>query len=196
MKDFDHLLAVWQGQPKQVQLSVDDMLKQIKKGIGKIKFKLLLGLTGVAVAVIALIGVGLFAHIHSTLTYIGLVIWIVSIISYMVLQTGDYKTIANLDATIDPALYLNKLQRYKKRRAYTYGKFFYYYAIAVSIGVMFYSNEVLYKTSASFKSGFYAGWVGYMFFVLLYLKDKLVAKENRRIADLIEKLERLQQQFE
>jgi ribosomal protein S18 acetylase RimI-like enzyme len=36
MKDFDHLMSVWQGQPKQDQLSVDDVLKQVKKGIRSI----------------------------------------------------------------------------------------------------------------------------------------------------------------
>lgn len=32
MKDFDHLMSVWQGQPKQEQLSVEETLKQVKKG--------------------------------------------------------------------------------------------------------------------------------------------------------------------
>jgi uncharacterized protein YfbU (UPF0304 family) len=32
MKDFDHLMSVWQAQPKQDQLSVDEVLKQVKKG--------------------------------------------------------------------------------------------------------------------------------------------------------------------
>jgi hypothetical protein len=33
MKDFDHLMSVWQGQPKQEHPSVDEVLKQVKKDI-------------------------------------------------------------------------------------------------------------------------------------------------------------------
>lgn len=34
MKDFEHLMTVWQGQPVKEQLSVDEALKQVKKGWG------------------------------------------------------------------------------------------------------------------------------------------------------------------
>ena len=33
MKEFEHLMSVWQGQPKPGRLSVDEALKQVKKGI-------------------------------------------------------------------------------------------------------------------------------------------------------------------
>ncbi len=44
MKDFEHLMSVWQGQPKQDQLSVDEVLKQVKKGIRSITSQLYWGI--------------------------------------------------------------------------------------------------------------------------------------------------------
>jgi hypothetical protein len=40
MKDFDHLMSVWQAQPKKEHLSVDEVLKQVKKGIRSITSRL------------------------------------------------------------------------------------------------------------------------------------------------------------
>jgi hypothetical protein len=44
MKDFDHLMSVWQEQPKKDQLSVDDVLKQVKKGMSAMSRKLFWGI--------------------------------------------------------------------------------------------------------------------------------------------------------
>ena len=40
MKEFEHLMSVWQEQPKKDQLSVDDVLKQVKKGMNSMGRKL------------------------------------------------------------------------------------------------------------------------------------------------------------
>jgi hypothetical protein len=40
MKEFEHLMSVWQGQPATDKLSVDEALKQVKKGIRGITNKL------------------------------------------------------------------------------------------------------------------------------------------------------------
>ena len=59
MKDFEHLISVWQGQPKQEQLSVDEALKQAKKGIRSITSQLYWGIVAM-VAVLLLTFVILF----------------------------------------------------------------------------------------------------------------------------------------
>lgn len=51
MKDFDHLMSVWQGQPKPDQLSVDEVLKQVKKGIRSITQKLYWSIVAMVVTV-------------------------------------------------------------------------------------------------------------------------------------------------
>ncbi|GAB2688192.1 hypothetical protein GCM10027037_08280 [Mucilaginibacter koreensis] len=196
MKDFNDLLSVWQGQPKQVRLSVDDVLKQVKKGVNKLKSKTLIGLIAVGISMAVIVAVALFMPIKSQLTYIGLAVWIVSFAIVIVMQMGDYRTIATLDATTDPPTYISHLKLYKKRRAVMNGRFFYYYALAVSFGVMFYSFEFISRSSIYIMIGFYVGWLVYLAFVLFFLKKKLIERENRRVADLLDQLERLQQQFE
>ena len=49
MKDFEHLMSVWQGQPKQDQLSVDEALKQVKKGVRSITSQLYWGIVAMVV---------------------------------------------------------------------------------------------------------------------------------------------------
>jgi hypothetical protein len=48
MKDFDHLMSVWQGQPKRDQLSVDEVLKSVKKDIRGIAGRLYWGIVAIA----------------------------------------------------------------------------------------------------------------------------------------------------
>ena len=196
MKDFNDLLSVWQEQPKLVKLSVEDVLKQVKKGVNKLKNKTLLGLVAVGASLTLIVLVALFMPIHHTLTYVGLGVWIISFAIVIVMQMGDYKTISTLDATMDPAAYISHLKLYKKRRALMNGRFYYYYALAVSIGLMLYSNEFTSHNSTVFMVGFYTGWLVYLAFVLFYLKRKLIERENNRIAELLNKLEKLQGQFE
>jgi len=60
MKDFDQLMSVWQGQPKQDQLSVDDVLKQVKKGMTTMSRKLLWSIVSMSISLVVVLGVMLF----------------------------------------------------------------------------------------------------------------------------------------
>jgi MFS family permease len=196
MKDFDHLLSVWQGQPKRVRLSVDDVLKLVKKGLSKLKARLLTGVIAVALSMLGIILIALFSPIHHDLTYVGLGIWLIVMFAFILLQIGDYRVISSLDITTDPATYLSHMKLYKKRRAYMNGRFYYYYALAISIGVALYADEFIGHKSLTFKYYFYIFWLLYLAFVTFYWKKKLIAREDKRVAELIERLENLRKQFE
>jgi hypothetical protein len=195
MKDFEHLMTVWQGQPVKEQLSVDEALKQVKKGMGSIRFKALSGIVSITVALVVIIAVFVFSALTSWASYAGLLILIIGMGMYLSLQIGDYRTISNQDPTIDPVQYLLTLKLYQKRRAYLYGRFYYLYAIMVAIGIAFYTVEIMEGRSLTGKIIYYSFSAAFILFCSLFLKDRIMRNEQEKVNLLIEKLERLQEQF-
>ena len=196
MKNFDHLLSVWQEQPKLPKLSVDDVLKQVKKGINKLGIRVLWSIISISVAIATTAGLTLFAVFENRLSYIGLFVLLIGMIVYLVLQIGDYRTIARHDLTLNPGAYLNSLKEYQKRRAYLYGRFYYAFVLMICVGISLYTVEVLNNKPFIFRVIYYAVCTAYILFCTFYLKDKLIQREEKRVSYLIERLERLEEQFE
>jgi uncharacterized membrane protein YbaN (DUF454 family) len=196
MKDFEHLMTVWQGQPVKEQLSVDEALKQVKKGVVGLRAKTLQGIIGISIALAVMVASLLFAVFTSWASYIGLVTLIIGMSIYLSLQIGDYRTIASHDPTVDPVNYLDTVKLYQKRRAYLYDKFYYIYAIITTIGIGFYAVEVLENKTLIVKLIYYSLTAAFIIFCSLFLKDRLISSEKEKVKLIIEKLERLKDQFE
>ena len=196
MKDFDDLLTVWQGQPVKEQLSVDEVLKTIKKGVNGLSRKLMWGIVAIVITTSIVVYLALFGVFMTWTSDVGLLVLSFGMINYLVLQVGDYRTISSHDPTIDPVSYLDTLKTYQKRRAYLYGRFWYIFALITTAGLSFYTYEVLERQSTKVKVICYVMWFAYVMFATLFLKDRIIKSENEKVSLLIEKLERLKDQFE
>ncbi|EHQ25135.1 hypothetical protein [Mucilaginibacter paludis] len=196
MKDFEHLMTVWQNQPVKEQLSVDEALKQVKKGMSGLRLKTMQGIIGISIALAVIVISLLFAVFTSWASYIGLLALIIGMSIYLSLQIGDYRTISSHDPTIDPVKYLDTLKIYQKRRAYLYDRFYYIYAAIITIGIGFYTVEALEGKALLVKLVYYALTTAFIVFCSLFLKDRIISNEKEKVKLIIEKLERLKDQFE
>jgi hypothetical protein len=196
MKEFEHLMQVWQGQPTREKLSVEDVLKQVKKGMGLLARRLMLGLVVIAVTTAIVIYLAVFGAFTSWTSHVGLLILTAGMVMYLTLQIGDYRTIARHDPTLDPANYLNTLKIYQRRRAHLYGWFWYAFAMIVTAGMSLYTFEVLQGQTLPVKIISYSFWTAYILFATFYLKDRIVKHENEKVDLMIERLERLKNQFD
>src|SRR5437879_3289595 len=155
MKDFEHLISVWQGQPKQEQLSVDEVLKQVKKGIRGITNQLYWGIVAM-IAVLVLTFVILFFFVfQSWLTYVGIFTMLVTMMLYAMMIIRNYRILNKRDATLNPNEYLQDLKQYQKNRAKITGWFYYIYLLLISAGLSLYFVEVLQNASTLYKIGVY-----------------------------------------
>jgi len=196
MKDFDHLMSVWQEQPKRDQLSVDDVLKQVKKGISGMSSKLFWNITGMGVCLAGLFAAMLFFVFTSIITYIGMVIILITMALYIMMMVRDYRIISKQDVTINPAEYLQSLKEYQKNRTEVYGWLYYLYVILMSTGLLLYFFEVLQSTSAAFKTLAYGGYIAFILFCSFYIRSHFVKTEQEKLNLLIDRLVRLQEQFD
>lgn len=196
MKDFDHLMSVWQEQPKPDQLSVDDVLKQVKKGMNSLSRKLLWNITSMGISFVGLLVVMLFLVFTSWVTYLGIVIIMVTMMLYVMMMIRDYRIISKQDVTINPANYLQDLKIYQKNRAVVYGWLYYLYVVLISTGLLLYFFEVLQSASAMFKIVAYGLTTAWLMFCTFYLKGRFVKGEQEKLNLMIDRLIRLQNQFD
>ncbi|HEX3385277.1 MAG TPA: hypothetical protein VHS53_08820 [Mucilaginibacter sp.] len=195
MKDFDHLMSVWQGQPKQDQLSVDEALKQVKKGVRGIKSQLYWGIVA-TLTVIALTFVITFFFVFKWLTYLGLFIMLITMLLYAVRVIRDYRILNRRDATINPVEYLQDLKHYQRNRAKITGWFFYLYLLLISLGLSLYFVEILQNASTFYKVAIYSLTILWFLFLTFYYKKRIFRSEEEKLNLIIDRLERLQGQFE
>jgi hypothetical protein len=196
MKDFEHLVSVWQGQPKPDRLSVDEALKQVKKGLNNLSSNVLWGIVSICAAMAAIFGLALFAVFEKGMSYIGLFTILAGLIMYLFLAVGDYRTLSRHDITANPAFYLNTLKEYQRRRANLYGRFYYIFLLIIALGVSLYTVEILEHKAMLIKILYYGFCIAYFLFFTFYVKDKIVQNEHKKVNAIIERLERLQGQFE
>lgn len=196
MKDFDHLMSVWQEQPKKDQLSVDDVLKQVKKGISGLSNKLFWGIVIMAASFVGLFMVMLFFVFTSWVTYAGIIIILITILMYGMVMVRDYRVISKQDITTNPTEYLQSLKEYQKNRATAYGWLFYLYVIFISCGLVLYFFEVLQSASTAFKIAAYGFSAVWFLFCTFYLKGRFAKSEQDKVNLMIDRLIRLQNQFD
>jgi Ca2+/Na+ antiporter len=196
MKDFDQLMSVWQGQPKPDQLSVDDVLKQVKRGIRGITTRLYWGI----VAMIALIAcafiITFFFSFRSTATTIGILIILVTMLMYLSLIVRHYHILNKHDLTQNPTAYLNTLKEYQRNRSKVIGWFYYVFLLLISTGLALYFIEVLEKAPVYFKIITYGSTIIWFLFITLYLKPRMFKNEEEKLNLMIDRLIRLQEQFD
>ncbi|WP_158828224.1 hypothetical protein [Mucilaginibacter lacusdianchii] len=196
MKDFDHLLSVWQAQPKPDKLEVDRVLKQVKKGTGDLSRKLMWNITGMLTTTGILLAIILFLPFEYWTTYAGGFTIILAVIICTCLMIRDYRILTKHDVTIAPGEYLQSLQEYQRGRARMYGWIYYIFTLMLSIGLSLYFFEVLSALSPKAKIIAYTGNIAWLLFITFYLKDRIFKREQEKLNLMIERLTRLQNQFE
>ncbi|WP_183560101.1 hypothetical protein [Mucilaginibacter sp. SP1R1] len=196
MKDFDHLMSVWQGQPKPDQLSVDEVLKQVKKGIRSITTKLYWTIVAMVVIAVFAFIITFFLAFKSWVTTVGILIVLVTMLMYLSLIVRHYHILSKRDATLNPSEYLESLKAYQKNRTKVIGWFYYTYILLISAGLALYFIEVLETASLPFKLVTYGSTIIWFLFTTFYLKPRMFKNEEEKLNLMIDRLVRLKEQFD
>lgn len=196
MKEFEHLMSVWQTQPKPDKLSVDHVLKQVKKGVGGISRKLLWNIVSMTISSVFILYLFLFFPFAYWTTYSGILIILSSVVVYTYVMVRDYRLLHKHDATLSPAEYLQSLKEYQRNRAKMFGWMYYVYMLLLSIGLSLYLIEVLNATEPVNRWIACIAIIAWLLFVTFYLKDRIFKNEQGKLNLMIDRLERLQNQFE
>ena len=197
MKDFDHLMSVWQDQPvHHDKLSVDNVLKQVKKDVSAIANKLRWSIMAVIALLISTFAVLCFLVFNSWMTYAGILIMMTCMLMYFMLIIRHYRILNKHDATSSPTEYLVDLHEYQKERGKVTGWFFYIFVLMIGVGLLLYFYEVLATFPLYGKITVYGLTVVWLMFCTFYLKRRIFASEQEKLNMMIDRMERLKSQFE
>jgi Ca2+/Na+ antiporter len=196
MKDFDHLMSVWQTQPKKEHLSVDEVLKLVKKGVRGITSKLYWAIVAMIVTIAGAFILMFFMAFKSPATILGILIMVITMAMYLYLMIRHYHILSKHDLTQNPTDYLNSLKEYQKDRSKVIGWFYYIYILMLSAGLGLYFIEVLEHAPLYFKLITYGSTFIWFLFTTFYLKPRMFKNEEEKLNLMIDRLERLQEQFD
>jgi membrane protein YdbS with pleckstrin-like domain len=196
MKDFDHLMSVWQAQPKKEHLSVDEVLKQVKSGVRGLTNRIYWSIVAMVVIIAFAFIITLFGAFNSWVTTVGILIVLVTMLMYLTLIIRHYHILSKQDATVNPTEYLDSLKEYQRNRSKVIGWFYYIYTLLISAGLALYFVEVLQNASGVFKGVTYGSIIIWFLFTTFYLKPRMFKNEEEKLNLMIDRLVRLQDQFD
>jgi len=199
MQEFDHIEALWAKHTVDVSISADDMLKQAKKEVNGIRTKSLLNIGGMILSFIAVVGLWaalwLFFDFQSWTTHIGIGIIVIAVAVYTVILYNNYRIISKSDFTVNPNEFISSLKKYQLDRFALYNKLYWFYTIALSLGMVFFFVEVLGHMEVWAQLIFIVISFGWMIFCSTLVRKAVIKRDKERIALLIEKFERISGQF-
>lgn len=195
MQEFNHIEALWAKHTVDVKISADDMLKQAKKDVNSMRTKSLLNILGMSLSIIAVAAVWFLYDFTSIATHIGISIIILAVAVYTVILYFNHRVIAKNDFTENPNIFLQNLKIYQLQRHQLYNRLYWFYAFALSLGMGLYFYEILPNFELWLQVLILFLSFGWVVFCSTLLRKAVIKRDKERIALLIEKFERISNQF-
>jgi membrane protein YdbS with pleckstrin-like domain len=195
MQEFDHIQSLWQSHSVEVKISSDEMLQQAKKEVNAIRNKSFFNIIGMMISFVAIAVLWLFFDFNSWTTHAGLTLFLSAIAVSTFTLYRSHRLLAQHDFTTDPNEFLNSLKSYQLSRYNLYSKMYWVYAILLSFGIAMYFFEILSYFDLWAQLLIILFCFGWIIFCSTLVRKSVMKKEKERIALLIEKFERIENQF-
>ena len=196
MKDFEALKSIWHGQIALPKVSHDDVLKKVRKTQSGLASKLLIEMIGMIIAAIILLYVWIESEFTMWTTHLAMLIFISCCTYYIIAMIQNYRRI-NYSKLLDkPECYISYLKNYKHARYVFNTRNYKIYSIFFTIGFVLYFIKIsflipLWITVLGIVFTFL--WIALCYFVLMRI---YIRREEAKLEEMIENLERLHKQFE
>ena len=196
MKDFEALRSIWHDQVALPKVSHEDVLKKVSKTKKGLASRLLIEMSGMALATVMLIYVWIESPFKMWTTHFAMVIFVLCCLYYIVVLIGNYRKIAYNNLLDKPEEYIIHLKKYKHDRFIFNTRKYTIYTIFFTAGFILYFVEIaflasLWVTIAGVVFTFL--WIALCYFVLMRI---YIRKEESNLEEMIHNLERLEKQFE
>ena len=196
MKDFEALKDIWHNQVVLPKISHEDVLRKVRKTKNGFANKLLIELIGMCLAIGMLSYVWLSSPFKMWTTHVAMVIMISCCLYYLYVQIRDYNRIKDDSLLLSkPEEYIDYLKSYRSARYNLNTSKYKVYTWFLSIGFLFYFIEISFLASPWVTvAGIVATalWILFCYFVLM---KRYIRKEEAKLEEMIQNLERLQKQF-
>lgn len=196
MQDFDALKNIWQQEQKNVMPEAKQILERIGSTKNSLAINLRRAIVQLIPAFIVVIIIAVFIKFNSTITYIGILVILISITVYGYFILKHYLSLAKDYSMLKPADYLAVMQKqFKVRRKFnTIGGMV--YSLILYVGIILYMVEVASYLSPVLQITGYALTTIWFLYVYFFLSKKVIKKENEQFESIINQLKKLAGQFD
>jgi len=195
MKDFEALKSIWHDQIALPKVSHEDVLKKVSKTKTGLASRLLIEMLGMVLATALLIYVWIETPFQMWTTHLAMIIFLGCCLYYIIALIGNYRRIT-YDSLLDkPGEYILYLKKYKHDRFVFNTRKYRSYSICFTIGFILFFIEIAFLAAlwvTIFGVIFTFLWIALWYFVLMRV---YIRKEESKLEDMIENLERLERQF-
>lgn len=171
------------------------MLQQAKKEVNAIRNKSLLNIVGMLVSFVAIVVLWLYFDFNSWTTHAGLTLFLAAIATSTLMLYKSHRLLARHDFTTEPNEFLSNLKDYQLSRYNLYSTMYWIYTIALSLGIALCFFEILSYFDLLAQCLIVLFTFGWIVFCSTLVRRAVMKKEKERIALLIEKFERIGNQF-
>jgi Ca2+/Na+ antiporter len=196
MKEFEALKNIWDSQPEHPKVDPEDILKRVRKSKRSFSNKLLFETIGILAIIILLIVLWIKSPFIMWTTHLSMLIFISCCFYYLFFQYKDFRSISNSNLLFkQPEQYIEYLKSYRKRRYTLNTRKYTIYSVFIGIGFLLYFIEVY------FIAQLWQTILGLIltvtwFMICWFLMRTYIRREEEKLGNMIENLERLKKQFE
>lgn len=196
MKDFEALKSIWHDQTARPKVSHEDVLKKVRKTKNGLSTRLLIEMIGMGIAAAGLTYVWIESPFKMWTTHLAMIIFISCCIYYIIALIGNYRRIHHDNLLDKPEDYIIYLKKYKHDRYIFNTRKYRIYSIFFTAGFILYFIEIAFMTPlwvTVLGVVFTFLWIAFCYFVLMRI---YITREEAKLEEMIQNLERLHKQFE
>jgi Ca2+/Na+ antiporter len=196
MQNFDELKNIWQQEQQHDMPGAEEILSNISRARKSLSQNVLKAILQLVPAFIVVICIFLLVHFNSPLTYMGIVIIMLSIAVYGYFVVRHYINLSKDYSLLRPSEYLTVIQKqYEVRKKFnTLGGLV--YSVILYAGIILYMIEVADHLSMLWQAAGYTLITAWFLYVYFVLSKKVMKSENEKFEMIIQQLKRLAGQFE
>ena len=195
MKDFEALKNIWHNQVALPKVSHEDVLKKVSRTRTGLASRLLIEMLVMALATAMLIYVWVESPFRMWTTHLAMIIFMACCFYYLIAVIGNYRRITYDNLLDKPEEYILYLKKYKHDRFIFNTRKYRIYSIFFTAGFMLYFIELAFLAALWVTITliiFTFLWIALWYFVLMRI---YIRKEESKLEDMIQNLERLEKQF-
>lgn len=196
MKDFEELKNIWHDQSAYPKMDHETVLKHIKKVKNSFANKLLLETIGMGLVILLFLIIWTNSTFDVWSTHVSMFILIVCCLYYIFVQFRDYRSINNSELLLKtPEEYIDYLKSYRRERYILNTRNYRIYSFFIGIASGLYLAEIYLRASL---------WIVILgltitiawSLVCYYFMRIYIRREENKVDEMIENLERLKRQFD
>jgi cell division protein FtsW (lipid II flippase) len=196
MKDFDSLVGIWNEQKTTPVIDHKEVITHYKGSREKLSLKLMKEILIMLPALMMMVYLWFTISYSFWTSYLGLAIVAGCGVYFIVIQIINIKNIASSNTLFDkPQDHIRFIQKFRKSRYIQHTRNYKIYTFVLGFGLSLCFIEFFYKLNLALMIAFVVTILAWFIICYFYLMKIYVRKEEKRFNEMLEDLERLNEQF-